>query len=82
MKRREFLKSAATCAAFTTTSTALCAAPKSSGRFFRGRVLVGNRPIAGVIVTDGLVCVRTDAKGAFAIPERKGARFVSITVPS
>ena len=82
MKRREFLKSAVTCAAFAATAAAPCAEPKTSGRFFRGRVLVNNRPIAGVIVTDGLVCVRTDAKGAFAIPERQGARFVSITVPS
>ena len=82
MKRREFLKSAATCAAFTTASTALCAVPKSSGRFFRGKVVDNRRPVAGVIVTDGLVCVRTDAKGEFAIPERKGARFIYVTVPS
>ena len=82
MKRRDFLKSAATCAAFTATTGSLAAAPKASKRFLRGKVVKNDGPVAGVIVTDGLQCVRTDAKGEFAIPERKGARFVSVTVPS
>ena len=82
MKRRDFLKSAAKCAAFTATTGSLAAAPKASKRFLRGKVVKNEGPVAGVIVTDGLQCVRTDAKGEFAIPERKGARFVSVTVPS
>ena len=83
MKRREFLKSAVTCAAVTATSgSRLSAASKSPGKFFRGKVAKSDGPAVGVIVTDGLVCVRTDEKGEFAIPERKGARFISVTVPS
>ena len=82
MKRRDFLKSAATCAAYTATTGGFAAAPKKSGRVLRGKVVKNEGPVAGVIVTDGLQCVRTDAKGEFSIPERKGARFISITVPS
>ena len=51
----------------------------------RGKVVVkgaDGSPAANVVVSDGLVCVRTDAEGKFAIPERKGARFLSVTVPS
>ena len=82
MKRRDFLKSAATCAALTATAGGLSAAAKPAGRFLRGKVAKNGGPVVGVIVTDGLQCVRTDEKGEFAIPERPGARFVSVTVPS
>ena len=81
MKRRDFLKSVATCAAFATAG-GISAAPEKKSRFLCGKVVKDDGPVAGVIVTDGLVCVRTDAKGEFSIPARKGARFVSVTVPS
>ena len=66
MKRREFLKSAATCAAIA-AAPMLSAAKKSAGAV-RGKVVKGGRngtPAVGVVVTDGLQCVRTDEKGEF-----------------
>ena len=83
MKRREFLKSAVTCAAVA-AAPVLPAAKKSAG-VVRGKVAKGGKnggPAVGVVVTDGLQCVRTDEHGEFEIPARKGARFVSVTVPS
>ena len=49
----------------------------------RGRVTCGAPAArAGVIVSDGLVCVKTAADGSFEIPYREGARFLSVTTPS
>ncbi len=38
--------------------------------------------IVGVVVSDGLNCVRTAKDGTFELPGRAGARFVFVTVPS
>jgi outer membrane protein assembly factor BamB len=38
--------------------------------------------IAGVMVSDGLNCVRTAKDGTFELPGRERARFVFVTVPS
>lgn len=81
MNRREFIKSAATVSAVA-ASGKIIAAPKSTGATVRGKVAKNSGPVAGVVVSDGLNCVRTDAKGEFELPYRKGARFVSVTVPS
>lgn len=80
--RREFMKSAATGVAMM--SFASVAEAGGNKGAICGRVVLGTagKPVAGVVVSDGLVCVRTDAKGDFSIPPRKGARFVSVTVPS
>ena len=83
MKRREFLKSAATCAAVA--AAPMLPAAKKPADAVRGKVAKGGKnggPAVGVVVTDGLQCVRTDEKGEFGIPAREGARFVSVTVPS
>ena len=78
MKRRDFLKDAA-CAAGAVVA-GRCAADGESAR--RGRVTGGGNPLKGVVVTDGLACAVTDAKGEWSLPYRAAARFVSVTVPS
>jgi outer membrane protein assembly factor BamB/predicted MPP superfamily phosphohydrolase len=40
------------------------------------------RPLAGVVVSDGLAVAHTDADGGFSFPERADAEFVFVTVPS
>ena len=82
MQRREFIKSTALCGAVAAVGTLSARPEKSTGRFLRGKVAKNDGPVVGVVVTDGLQCVRTDEKGEFVIPERPGARFVSVTVPS
>lgn len=43
----------------------------------------GEKPLAGVSVTDGLHVVKTDEKGEFELPgEHPQARFVTVTTPS
>ena len=78
MKRRDFLKEGV-CAAGAVVAGS-CAAQGVAVR--NGRVTGDGRPLKGVVVTDGLVCTMTDAQGAWALPWRDGARFVSVTVPS
>ena len=74
--RRTFLKGAAVGGALVATGEAFAGEP------VRGRVTAAGVPMAGVVVTDGRVCVETAADGTFAIPAREGVRFVSVTVPS
>lgn len=84
MNRREFIRSAATVSA-AVVSGGLSASTKKQGRAVCGKVVKGGEnggPAAGVTVTDGLACVRTDENGEFRIPYRKEARFVSVTIPS
>lgn len=42
----------------------------------------GDKPLEKVLVSDGLNVVATGKDGIFAIPDRAGARFLSVTVPS
>lgn len=42
----------------------------------------GNKPLAGVMVTDGLNVVKTDKKGRFSLPGFEKTRFISITTPA
>lgn len=88
MKRREFLKAAAMGVSSAAVSSAFAAKSgrnKAVEKMIKGRVILGgrnNKPLSGVVITDGLVCVRTDENGNFSIPERKGAKFLSVTTPS
>ena len=44
-----------------------------------GIVDKGDKPLAGVMVTDGLNVVKTDKKGRFSLPGFEKTRFISIT---
>ena len=79
MRRREFLKSSAAVAVFGGLPAVRAA--DSVGGAIRGRVTIGGKGLADVVVSDGLQCVRTDANGAFALPRRDGARFVAMSAP-
>jgi hypothetical protein len=46
-----------------------------------GRVTCDGRGIANVVVTDGLVCVRTDAQGHYSLTSH-AAKFVYISTPA
>lgn len=39
----------------------------------------GDKPLAGVMVTDGMNVVKTDKKGRFSLSGFKKTRFISIT---
>lgn len=82
MNRREFIKAAAT--GVSTVAFAAKVDAAGAADAIRGIVAKGpdGAPAVGVVVSDGLACVKTDANGRFSIPSRKGARFVSVTVPS
>ena len=76
VNRRSFLKGAAVGGVLVATGEAFAGEP------VRGRVTAQGKPIGGVVVTDGRVCAETAADGTFAIPARKGVRFISVTIPS
>ena len=42
----------------------------------------GDKPLAGVMVTDGLNVVKTDKKGRFSLPGFDKTRFITITTPA
>ena len=42
----------------------------------------GDKPLAGVMVTDGLNVVKTDKKGRFSLPGFEKTRFISMTTPA
>ena len=79
MRRREFLKSSAA-VAVCGGLTAVRAAGSADGAI-HGRVTADGKELAGVVVSDGLQCVRTDANGAFTLPRREGARFIMVSPP-
>ena len=76
INRRSFLKGAAVGGVLVATGEAFADAA------VKGRVTAAGKPIKGVVVTDGLNCAETAADGVWALPGRKGVRFVSVTVPS
>lgn len=59
---------------------------------FKGNVLIdtnqsgtldkGDRPLSGVMVTDGKNVVATDKKGRFSLPGYEKTRFITITTPA
>lgn len=40
------------------------------------------RPVAGVVVSNGFTCVRTDARGQYRLPYNSASKFVYYTVPA
>ncbi len=42
----------------------------------------GDKPLAGVMVTDGLNVVKTNKKGRFSLPGFEKTRFITITTPA
>ena len=79
MRRREFLKSSAAVAVCGGLTAVRAADPRDGA--IRGRVTADGKGLAGVVVSDGLRCVRTDVNGTFALPRREGARFVAVSAP-
>ena len=77
MNRREFLKTAGATGLAVIGGRILGAEQVRSGK-----VTGDGKPFKDVIVTDGLVCVKTDAAGRWSLPFREEARFVSVTIPS
>jgi len=75
MQRREFLSKMAVSAAV------LPYAALADGTY-EGTVTGDGRPLADVVVTDGLACTTTDRQGRFKLPRRPLAKFLSVTVPS
>ena len=56
---------------------------KFQGTPFQGLVTCsGKGPLAGVVVTNGRDCVKTDRNGRYELPEYPEARFLTVTVPS
>lgn len=50
---------------------------------FRGKVCSGNTPLAGVVVSDGILCVATDEEGYFEIDsDLAKTKFVHVSVPA
>ncbi len=49
---------------------------------YRGVVREGGSGRAGVVVSDGLNCVKTDANGAFVLPGHERIRFIQVTPPA
>lgn len=41
----------------------------------------GDKPLAGVMVTDGLNVVKTDKKGRFSLPGFDKTRFIALQLP-
>lgn len=48
----------------------------------RGKVICGGKGVQGVVVTDGINCTLTDAKGGYILSPQRDARFVYLSVPS
>lgn len=55
---------------------------KFQGTPFKGRVAWAHGVLAGVVVSNGRDCVKTDKDGRYELPEYPEARFVTVTVPS
>ena len=53
-----------------------------SGATIYGRVTFGDRPVAGCVVSDGVLTVATDAGGEYHLPSAKKNGYVFISVPS
>ena len=76
MRRREFLGALSAGAAYGAMN-AFAAEPA-----VEGTVTGEGKPLADVVVSDGLACTLTDRKGRFRLPRRERARFLFVTVPS
>ncbi len=82
LNRREFLTSVAgtglAAASLSRTSLAMTV-PQTT---IRGRVLGGDKPLAGVLVSDGCRVVATDSDGGYSLPVGEDSgRFLFVTTP-
>ena len=48
----------------------------------KGTVSCGGKGMGGVVVSDGLNCVKTDVNGAFTLPGHEKAHFVTVSIPA
>ncbi|MBO4527335.1 MAG: PQQ-binding-like beta-propeller repeat protein, partial [Victivallales bacterium] len=48
----------------------------------KGTVSCGGKGMGGIVVTDGLNCVKTDANGAFTLAGHEKAHFVTVSIPA
>lgn len=49
---------------------------------FKGKVCSGDTPLAGVVVSDGLLCIATDEDGLFELDsDLANTKFVSVSIP-
>ncbi len=76
VNRRSFICGAAVGGVLVASGEALATEPVG------GKVTAGGRPLAGVVVSDGINCVETKADGTWVLPANARARFISVTVPS
>ena len=49
---------------------------------FKGTVSCEGKGLQGVVVSDGLNCVKTDANGAFTLAGHEKAHFVTVSIPA
>ena len=79
MNRRQFLKTAAVCVATGATAQgARAVAAESGGKKVRGKVSGDSGPVSGVVVSDGLNCVRTDENGEFTLSYMTGVNWIAV----
>lgn len=52
------------------------------GKDLQGMVSCEGRGLPGVVVTDGTDCVLTDANGKYRLEEKRGTRFVYLSMPA
>ena len=76
LNRRSFIKTA------TAGGVALAGGEAFAAETVGGKVTAAGKPLAGVVVTDGLNCVETAEDGSWSLPAREGVRFISVTPPS
>ncbi len=55
--------------------------PDISGMNIKGAVLCGDRPVAGVVVSDGFAVTRTDGDGVYHLRSDKKSGYVFISLP-
>ena len=55
---------------------------EASIHIIKGKVTCEGKGIQGIMVTDGRICVQTDASGKYNIPTLGDSRFVYICTPS
>ena len=48
----------------------------------KGTVSCGGKGMGGIVVSDGLNCVKTDANGAFTLAGHEKAQFVTVSIPA
>ena len=56
--------------------------PDKPGMDIKGYVRCGEKPLTGVVVTDGYSVTRTDASGIYYLPRHASAQFVIISIPA